>query len=288
MTPVLKAATNFDPNPAKGSSDITMADNVALIAEEGPEGTLANIDASGVERGQIALYVVHKGDTISAVARAFGVTPNTIVWANDIKGPIKPGDQLVILPISGVKHTLVSGETLASVVKKYKGDLDETMAYNSIVNASAVGVGDEIIVPYGVEAVIPQSTTRKYSNPLKKVGGPELAGYYARPVSGGTKTQGLHGYNGIDIGTPIGTPVMAAAGGTVVVARASGFNGGYGKYIVLAHPNGTQTVYGHLSQVNVSVGDGVGQGDVIGLSGNTGRSTGAHLHFEVRGAANPF
>ena len=121
----------------------------------------------------------------------------------------------------------------------------------------------------------------RFQNP-----GPECPGYYIRPIAGGVKMQGLHGYNAIDIGTPVGTTLHAAASGVVIIARSSGWNGGYGSYIVISHYNGTQTVYGHLSHVFVNAGDTVTQGQVIGLTGNTGHSTGPHLHFEVRGAYN--
>src|SRR5690606_1590516 len=100
-------------------------------------------------------------------------------------------------------------------------------------------------------------------------------------------TQGLHGYNGIDLGAPVGTGVYASAGGSVILAKSSGWNGGYGNYIIISHDNGTQTLYSHLSSVNVSLGQRVSQGDLIGAVGSTGKSTGPHLHFEVRGASNP-
>jgi Membrane proteins related to metalloendopeptidases len=102
------------------------------------------------------------------------------------------------------------------------------------------------------------------------------------------RTQGLHGNNGVELGCPIGTPVIASAGGKIVSAKSSGYNGGYGKVIIIAHENNTQTLYAHLSRVDVNVGDIVQQGDIIGLTGNTGKSTGPHLHFEIRGAKNPF
>jgi murein DD-endopeptidase MepM/ murein hydrolase activator NlpD len=127
-----------------------------------------------------------------------------------------------------------------------------------------------------------------YERLIPGSGGPAIPGYYIRPLAGGVKTQCLHGYNAVDLGTPTGTSVMAAASGTVIVARPSGYNGGYGEYIVIQHPNGTQTVYGHLSKLYVTDGAHVSQGQTIALSGNTGNSTGPHLHFEVRGAANPF
>ncbi len=102
------------------------------------------------------------------------------------------------------------------------------------------------------------------------------------------RTQGIHGYNGVDLGASVGAPVRAAAGGTVMLSRSGGYNGGYGNYIVIKHPNGSQTLYAHLSSNAVAAGQVVTQGQTIGAVGNTGRSTGPHLHFEVRGGKNPF
>jgi LysM repeat protein len=288
-TPTLYAAVNLDPNPAKGGGDITVVDDVALLAEVGPEGTLADIEEHEPGSDQISLYVVRKGDTLSQIAKMFGVTTNTVLWANDLKSArdIRPGDQLVILPITGVRHTVTKGETLATIVKKYKGDMADVLSFNGLSEGATVAVGDVVIIPDGVEAsaaVVTSGTTSR----LRSTGGPEIPGYFTRPLIGGRKSQGLHGYNGIDIATPVGTPIMAAAGGTVTVARGFGWNGGYGQYVVVSHPNGTQTLYAHLSDVIVSQGQSVIQGQVIGYSGNSGKSTGAHLHFEVRGARNPF
>lgn len=236
--------------------------------------------------GEISLYVVRKGDTLSTIAQMFEVTPNTVLWANDLKSAkdIHPGDQLVILPISGVRHTVAKGETLASIVKKYKGDIEEVLSYNRLEEGATVAVGTEILIPHGVEAAPVRPTV---TAPLRGGSGPAIAGYFARPIAG-RKSQGLHGYNAVDIAAPVGTSVVASAPGTVTVARGFGWNGGYGQYIVISHPNGAQTLYAHLSNVAVQQGSYVTQGQVIGLSGNTGKSTGAHLHFEVRGAKNPF
>ena len=81
---------------------------------------------------------------------------------------------------------------------------------------------------------------------------------------------------------------MASASGEVIISRAGGWNGGYGSYVVIKHSNGTQTLYAHNSRNNVSVGDYVNQGDIIAFVGSTGKSTGPHVHFEIRGARNPF
>jgi murein DD-endopeptidase MepM/ murein hydrolase activator NlpD len=117
---------------------------------------------------------------------------------------------------------------------------------------------------------------------------PKYAGYYIFPTPGAVRTQKMHGNNGVDLGNKTGAPVLAAAGGTVTVAKAGGYNYGYGNYIRITHPNGTETIYGHLSRVDVSVGQTVDKGQQIGAVGSTGNSTGPHLHFEVRGAYNPW
>ncbi|HRH55479.1 MAG TPA: M23 family metallopeptidase, partial [Candidatus Paceibacterota bacterium] len=101
-------------------------------------------------------------------------------------------------------------------------------------------------------------------------------------------SQGIHGWNGVDMSAPSGTPIYAAAGGTVIVSRVGGWNGGYGNYVVIEHAGGVQTLYAHMATDSVSVGETVSRGQNIGTVGNTGQSTGYHLHFEVRGAKNPF
>lgn len=236
------------------------------------------------DNDQIGIYEVKEGDTVSGVADLYGVSKNTIVWANDIKGALKPGQTLIILPVTGVKHIVKKGDTLASIAKKYKADTEEIALFNGLSDSIALNVGDNIIIPEG-EVEAPAKAITKV---VKKIYNTVAAGYYVRPIIGGHKTQGIHGHNGIDIGAPIGTPILASADGTVSVARDSGYNGGYGDLIIISHSNGTQTVYAHLNSVYVKTGQKVVQGEQIGTSGNTGRSTGPHLHFEIRGATNPF
>ncbi len=286
-TPALQAARNIDPT-RRGGGDITIIGGVALVPETGPEGSLSDIEQHKPSSSQISIYVVRDGDTLSGIAKLFDVSTNTVLWANDLKSArdIHPGDTLVILPISGVQHVVQKGETLASIVKKYKGDIEEVRDFNNFEEGISLAVGDTVIIPHGVET--PVLTGSSGTKSVRSAGGPVIAGYFMRPLSGGVKTQGIHGYNGVDIAAPVGSTIFASASGTVIIARSSGWNGGYGQYIVIQHPNGTQTVYAHLSQVYVSSRQAVTQGQAIGASGNTGRSTGAHLHFEVRGAANPF
>lgn len=264
------------------TEDISIVDGVFISSEpQMIEGTKT------IDDEQISVYVVHSGDTLPAIAKMFGVSINTIRWGNDLKtDKLIPGQTLVILPISGVQHTVRSGDTLQGIAKLHKGDLDEILQYNNLTKNSKLVVGDIVIVPDG--EVVPVSTgTKKTNSVAKSSSNPTYSGYYMRPVVGGVKTQGVHGHNGVDIASNYGANILASAGGEVIIARV-GWNGGYGTYVVIKHNNGTQTLYGHLSSLSVSTGDRVSQGQIIGKMGSTGKSTGTHLHFEIRGARNPF
>ena len=147
-------------------------------------------------------------------------------------------------------------------------------------------IGSTVIIPEGM-IPLPTLVPGSYTAP-RGTSGPSYSGYYLYPLSSGTKSQGIHGYNGVDLAAPMGTPVFASASGDVVVSDDYGWNGGYGNYVVISHTNGTQTLYAHLTEAAVFAGAYVYQGQIIGYLGSTGKSTGPHLHFEVRGAKNPF
>ncbi len=263
----------------------------ALWAEAGPLGTTADLSDS-IGSDQISVYTAKPGDTIAAVAKMYDVSVNTVIWANNLtKGQaLKPGQELVILPISGVEHTVKKGDTLKSVAKLYHADPTEIAQFNGLDQDGNLTVGSDIIIPDG-EMGVPLTTSPSGKTVLVGSHGPALpsyGGYYLRPIVGGVKTQGIHGHNAVDLANHLGTPVMAAAAGTVLIARTGGWNGGYGNYVVINHPNGTQTVYGHLEKVLTTAGTRVDQGEEIGLLGTTGNSTGPHVHFEIHGAKNPF
>lgn len=284
----LVVATDYSPFPDNKSPNPPIVESNALVSNIGPSGSASEILIHKPTSDQISTYVVHKGDTLSQIAEMFDVTVNTIKWGNNLpSNTLKEGQTLVILPISGIKYTVVKGDTVASIAKKYKGDADEIMAYNNLQKNGSLTTGSEIIIPDG-EVLTPAYSGSNVSSGGSSSGLKEYVGYYMRPIVGGKKTQGIHGYNGVDLAAPVGTPILAAAEGQVIIARAGGWNGGYGNYIVVRHPNGTQTLYAHASRINVSAGDTVNQGDVIGAVGSTGKSTGSHVHFEIRGARNPF
>lgn len=304
---LLEAAVNPDPNPAKGRGGISLTDGSALIAYTGPDGTIADIDRS-TGSGRISTYTVREGDSLSAIADMFGVSMNTILWANNLanKSAVHPGMTLIILPVSGVRHTVASGDTLASLAKKYGSDAEEIASYNGMSSVDDLVKGATVIIPGGELAAAPAKTTTKAKTTATatskiKQGGSmgavnatgntsdgSFSSSFANPAPAGRLSQGIHGWNGVDIAAPQGSPIYAAAGGTVIVSRVGGWNGGYGNYVVIDHGNGVQTLYAHMSTDAVSVGETVSRGQNIGTVGNTGQATGYHLHFEVRGAKNPF
>ncbi|MFZ2523541.1 MAG: peptidoglycan DD-metalloendopeptidase family protein [Minisyncoccia bacterium] len=270
------------------SATTTESDPIIVDGNSLSKEIIVYSDDKNSESDLISIYVVHKGDTLPEIAKMFDVTVNTIRWANDIKGnTVTVGQTLVILPVSGIKHTVKSGDNLQSIAKYYKGDVDEIMQYNNISLQDKLAIGEVIIIPDGEAGVVVNSTKPSLSSNSNT---PVYSGYYMRPIVGGVRTQGIHGHNGIDFAAPYGSNILASADGQVIIAR-TGWNGGYGTYIVIKHGNGTQTLYAHLSGLNVSSGQSVKQGQVIGFMGNSGSvrgRTGIHLHFEVRGARNPF
>ncbi len=287
--PLLKASIHTDPNPAKGGGDVIVEDG-ALIPGGDSDDSDEKINTK-TSNGEISLYVVREGDTLSQIAEMFDVSAKTILWANELSNPskIKPGMTLVILPITGVRHIVKTGDTLASIAKKYQGDGEEILAYNQLTDASELNVGDTVIIPDGTIAApaVQKTSTTRASGAAAGASGGGSSGFM-HPAPNAIRTQGIHGYNGVDLAGSSGSTIRAAAAGQVLVARTSGWNGGYGLYVVIKHGNGTQTLYAHLSSVSVAAGDSVAAGQTIGGMGNTGRSTGTHLHFEVRGARNPF
>lgn len=287
-----RPAMNIDPAPAYGGGDITIVSGSALLPEEGPAGTIADIEKP--KNSTISIHTVRAGDTVQSIAKLFSVTEGTILSANDLPrgATLKEGQQLIILPVSEVKYTVQKGDTLQSIAKRYGGDVNEIALRNGIDNSTLVA-GEVIYIPNGEVLAVqePAPTSKKkitaqVNVSTKNVGG---KGYYRSPLAHYVQTQSIHGYNAVDMGAPSGTPIRATASGDVMVARSSGWNGGYGSYVVITHGNGSQTLYAHMSKVAAGSGDHVTQDEIIGYVGATGLATGPHLHFEIRnGTRNPF
>ncbi|MDQ3239531.1 MAG: M23 family metallopeptidase [bacterium] len=247
-------------------------------------------------RDEIIEYQVKPGETISQISEKFGISSDTVKWANKLedKDSIKPTQLLKILPVSGVSHQVTRGDTVYSIAKKYDTNPQAIVdfPFNEIGENLSLRIGQIIIVPDGTPPEKPRATKapvqiadgpKKDNSKPTKQGNGTSTGSMTWPIRG-LITQGFRSYHpGIDIAGASGDAVVAADGGVV---ETSGWvdNSGYGNRIVIKHSNGTSTLYAHLqgNSNKVKTGDKVSKGQVIGLRGSTGRSTGPHLHFEVR------
>ena len=235
---------------------------------------------------EIVNYIVQPGDTLQSIAGSYEISVNTLLLANSLttSSIIKVGQSLVVLPVDGVLHVIGSGDTVSGIAQTYKTKQSEIIAFNNLANQGDIYIGDILIVPGGV---MPKKAVPSVSQvPLAK-------NFFIFPTSGRI-SQGLHYYNAVDVANKCGTPVYAAAAGTVQRAVSNGgWNLGMGNHITILHSNGTVTYYGHLMTLLVKPGDKVYVGQNIALMGGqpgmagAGNSTGCHLHFQVIGATNP-
>jgi len=248
---------------------------------------------STVERKEIQEYIVEEGDTLASISQKFGISLNTLLWANNLdkKSVLKPGMKLVILPVDGVLHQVKQGDTIFEIAKKYQAKIENIISFNELSDPNDIYVGDILIIPDGKMPPPPKPKEKKIVQKpsLISLSRPLANSYFICPVAGGCRiTQGLHFYNAVDFSNgKCGEPILAAAGGVVQKAKY-GWNGGAGNVVTILHPNGVVTMYGHLQTIFVSPGQEVSQGQIIGLMGATGKATGCHLHFGVYGAKNPF
>ena len=299
VAPVFKGDSktkDTDPFPIEAFNDTQNISNNALVPSVTPVSDgIGGFDDLTSPTEQISVYVVRKGDTLAAIAKMFEVSENTIRWANNMKKGEKllEGNILAILPVDGVEHTVTKGQTLASIAKLYKADVTDIAELNGLAVNEKLAVDDVLIVPDGVKSEESDKPIKNLSASIAKDKAyydshpvQNLAGYYINPVPGARKSQGLHDKNGIDLAIAKGTPILAAAEGRVKLARI-GYNGGFGNLVIISHPNGTETLYAHMSKLGTTTGAQVYQGQTIGYVGSTGRSTGPHLHLEVHGARNP-
>jgi murein DD-endopeptidase MepM/ murein hydrolase activator NlpD len=266
-------------------------------------------------RQEIVKYIVEEGDTVFGIAEQFGLMPETVLWANygvllDNPHALKPGQELVILPVDGVYWQWVAenkgglpafaryfGVEAEDILNLPANHLD--VAAVGDLNTPNIPDGTWLIIPGGRREFIswsaPLGVTRE--NPASaRVLGPGACD----AVSGGAVGYGtfiwpsnnhtLSGFDfspihrGIDIAGNEGEGVYATDAGVIVYAGWNNY--GYGNMVMIDHGNGFQSLYAHLSAFNVGCGLSVGQGDVIGAIGTTGSSSGSHLHFEILSASS--
>ena len=242
-------------------------------------------------RREVITYIVQKGDNLLKIAAKFDLEQDTLMWANAAleRNPdlLRPGQELVILPIDGVYHTVAKGDTLSKIAKKYEANVDDIVQceYNKLDPENPeIAVGDKLIIPGGIKPYISRFVSA-YSGPVPQ-DAKRGTGVFEWPANGvltdrfGFRTWSGRWHGGLDISGYRGADIVASDSGFVTFAGWS--KTGYGNLVIIDHRNGFETRYAHLSTILVSAGQSVGKGQLIALMGSTGRSTGPHLHFEIR------
>ncbi|MDD4409951.1 MAG: LysM peptidoglycan-binding domain-containing protein [Candidatus Pacebacteria bacterium] len=300
-------------------SGVAVPNTSPLFVSTDTYASLMQFEDNNVESvdSSIIKYTVQKGETISQIAEKFNISVETILLSNELSSSkIKEGQELMILPVNGLIHMVEKDETVESIAKDYGVKPEHIAEFNNLNGDKDIYLGDILIIPNGkVEVAEPDKKPGKPSEVATKpkkaeyvdndsvlddVSSQISSAYFISPTKG-TITQGSHYsysskgknyYSAVDIGGDYGTPIVAAAGGTVQIAKNAW---PYGMYITISHQNGAITLYSHLSSFAEGVisGANVSQGQIIGYMGNTGNvvrfrgGTGTHLHFEVRGGSNP-
>lgn len=271
------------------------------------------------KRMEVTIYTVQAGDTLFGIAEKFGLKPETLLWGNqhvlgDNPHNLRPGQELNILPVDGVYHRWSAGDGLNAVARFFGVTPEDIINFpgnnldpNTLGDWSNPNIeaGTWLVIPGGKRDFVSWSAPAiPRDNPsVAKVLGPGVCGAVMDGAVGmgsfvwPANNHYLSGFDysystnhlGIDIAGKEGEPIYAADSGVVVYAGWN--NWGYGNVVVINHGNGWQTLYAHLSSYNVSCGQSVNQTDLIGTIGNTGNSSGAHLHFEMMyngGKVNPW
>ncbi|PJA92279.1 hypothetical protein CO134_00925 [Candidatus Kuenenbacteria bacterium CG_4_9_14_3_um_filter_39_14] len=229
-------------------------------------------------RKEIQIYLVQSGDTISGIAKKFGISINTILWENNLSlsSYINPGDKLNILPVTGIAYVIQSGDTLSAIAKKYGTTIEKILASNNLESAGSIKARQKIIIPDGQLGYSAPARTRSI---YASSSGALSANNFLWPSNSKRITQYYSWRHlAIDIGAQLGTPIYAARAGRI---ERAGWSTGYGYNIIINHGGGVKTLYAHASKLYVQHGDQVEQGEIIGAIGSSGWSTGPHVHFEI-------
>lgn len=286
--------TEITPSTPAPTSEISSLADVPVIEDDSLIPASNPLTYIGrTPEHQFQTYVVERGDTPNGIADKFGIQATTLLGGNPLLSQesslLQVGVELVILPVDGVLHDVVPGDTLESIAAQYGVPVETIISYapNNLEFPFRLYPETQILVPGAVREVFvwtPPSleSVRGRSGPGSGVA-PLIVGTgtFIYPVSGRNYTQYFwYGHPGLDIALSEGSAVVASDTGTVTFAGWNIY--GYGNLVVINHGNGYETFYAHLNGISVVPGQIVYQGNVIGTSGNTGNSSGPHIHFEVR------
>ena len=286
LAPVITQAVGEDPNAASGKGGLSA--QAGVILGMGADSLDTTTSVSIKPRDSVVIYLVQSGDTISSIANKFDVSIDTLRWQNDLKSidAIKPGDKLEVPPVTGMIHKVKRGETIFSIAKKYDVTAQQIInwPFNSYADDETfeLAAGQVLVVPDGVKpAEILWDPKRYVAQTTPNAGAVSATGQFIWPAGGTISQRYVWYHRGIDIANKSGPLILAADSGKVTMVGWPDA-GGYGNRVMIDHGNGFQTLYAHLSGISVTAGQTVNRGDVIGRMGSTGRSTGTHLHFEIR------
>lgn len=278
-----------------GSQLISIVDSVQSIEEvEAMIAELANSEYYSPElflrykeykeqKEEVICYTVKKGDTLYSIANTYDVSIETIIESNNISNPnlIHPGQEFSFPATSGLLYTIAEEDELSAIAEKYEVEI-ESIWFANALDSDNLEPGSLLIIP---GAKLPQwkpaaaragSSSVSYANVSLPSFIWPLQGRISSPFNA---WRGTYYHRGLDITGRHGSPIYAAASGTVM---ASGWKGTYGYMVLVQHNSGVSTLYAHASKLLVKKGEYVEQGQLIARVGSTGRSTGPHLHFEVR------
>ncbi|MFZ6035514.1 MAG: peptidoglycan DD-metalloendopeptidase family protein [Patescibacteria group bacterium] len=256
--------------------------SAAVVSYNPYESALETV-ISTKPRSSMENYSVRGGDTLESISKKFDISVDTIKWANNMDGDvIKPGQELKIPPVTGVVHKVAAGDTVYSVAKKYGTDAQAIVnfPFNDFADLDtfALSTGQTLYVPGGAIKPAPAPAGGYFIAQIQA--GVKGSSNFIWPSSGIITTYPVWYHMALDIASPASPPVLAADTGTVIYAGC--ISSGYGCHVIIDHANGYQTLYAHLSSYIPDAGAVVNQGQQIGVMGSTGRSTGTHLHFEIR------
>jgi murein DD-endopeptidase MepM/ murein hydrolase activator NlpD len=305
----------YIPKAALAPQDPSLATQKFLLVEDGFLKKTSPLTRQGARRAYAegTIHTVKEGDSLERLSRWYPVSVETIRWANNLQSgqPIRPGDELLILPVDGILHTVSRGQTLSRIAQLYDISMTEILNQNEL-KSEFIMAGQQLIVPGGRPIIEKQTQVATVDEPpvgdkpgqAKPIDKPievaakPTAPFTPTPTAGVLQkpcaltcfyTQRYHaGHYAVDMqdknGGTLGGPIYAAEDGTVIRSD-TGWNGGYGNVVEVDHGNGLVTLYGHNKELYVKEGDRVQRGQSIAWMGNTGLvygATGIHVHFEVR------
>lgn len=264
-------------------------DSLAILTPDESALEAPNIsDPSLVQtkRSETIEYIVASGDILGTIAEKFDLNISSILWANDLSfySTIKPGQKIKIPPVDGLSYKIKKGDTLEKIAKTYQSDINDIVEFNKLASLNDIVAGQEIMIPGGIKPTVYVPTVRSiasvFTTPTAEAP-TDSGGKLLWPTNSNRITQYFGWrHSGLDIGNKVGQPIYASESGKVTTAGWN--NGGYGYYIIINHGNGLETLYAHSSKLYVKKGDTVSRGDIIAAIGSTGRSTGPHIHYEVK------